>query len=78
MIKIAWYDFIWDHVWFGCYLDVETRTLVSDTPPKHYWKSSPRWMDRLWPMRRYGEVYPKWWFILWRDYAAAEAVDDQD
>ena len=81
MIKIDWEKFIYDYVWFGWYLNHDTLSYPPRTAnPEHrgamYWSRSYGWMNTLWPMRRYGEVYPKWWFKLWGEYDAAEAVDD--
>ena len=78
MVRIDWQKFFWDHVWFGYYLDWQKTSLFLPGPDKLVWRCSDRWMDRLWPMRYYGEVYPKWWFKLWGDYDAAEDTDDKD
>ena len=61
MIKINWMKFIHEHVWFGYYFDCSftDEEWLTGPPPT-------RWSDRLWPMRRYGEPFPTWWFKLWR------------
>jgi len=62
MIKIDWTQFVYDHVWFGYYVDCHPN----EGWCKEDWSSRPtQWHDRLWPVRRYGQPYPTWWFILW-------------
>ena len=62
MIKIDWRLLIYNHVWFGYYLDTHD---AADEWEWGGWRPMD-WADRLWPMRRYGVPFPHWWFILWR------------
>jgi hypothetical protein len=62
MIKIDWRRILYDHVWFGHYVDCHPYTEWN----RNDWSVRPKeWKDRLWPVRRYGVPPPTWWHIMW-------------
>lgn len=77
MIKLDWKKIVYDHVWFGWYVDAPNNDRA------WLWGPGPKgWPDRLWPVRRYGDAFPTWWHILWglpleRD-EHGDLIDDDD
>jgi len=61
MLKIDFEKFVYDRVWFGCYIDGR----IDQDWIWHIGRGMD-WADRLYPVRRYGVPFAHWWFILWR------------
>ena len=62
MIKIDWQQLLWNHVWFGFYLDFP----IENGAPKRWNRvNNTSLEEHLWPMREYGEPPPYWWWRLW-------------
>ena len=81
MIKIDFKKIIYDHVWFGWYIN----NFQNEKPE---WSHSRYAIDYLYPCREYGEVYPMWWFKLFSlvganvyeniEYEVYDRYNDQD